>query len=110
MKKIVRLTESDLVRIVKRVISEQTKDGPVAIPKNAEIKIDDSVIQDAKKLGITFNQDEKSVDVLYSFLSWGKIDKERSRPAPHLALRCESDNATGCAHRSPGRRRHNAEP
>jgi hypothetical protein len=36
MKKIVRLTESDLVRIVKRVISEQTKDGPV-IPKNTKI-------------------------------------------------------------------------
>ena len=52
MKKVVRLTESDLVRIVKRVISEQTKNGPVAIPKNAEIKIDDSVIQDAKKMGI----------------------------------------------------------
>ena len=60
MKKVIRLTESDLVRIVKRVISEQTKDGPVAIPKNAEIKIDDSVIQDAKKIGITFKQDEKS--------------------------------------------------
>ena len=55
MKKIVRLTESDLVRIVKKVISEQTKDGPV-IPKN--IKIDDSVIQDAKKLGIEFKKDE----------------------------------------------------
>jgi len=32
MKKIVRLTESDLVKIVKRVISEQTDKGPV-IPK-----------------------------------------------------------------------------
>ena len=52
MKKVIRLTESDLVRIVKRVISEQTKDGPVVIPKNAEINIDSSVIQDAKKMGI----------------------------------------------------------
>jgi len=32
MKKVVRLTESDLVKIVKRVISEQTDKGPV-IPK-----------------------------------------------------------------------------
>ena len=55
MKKIIKLTESDLVRIVKRVISEQTKDGPV-IPKN--IKIDDNIIKDAKKLGIDFNKDE----------------------------------------------------
>jgi len=52
MKKIINLTESDLVRIVKRVISEQTKDGPVAIPKNAEINIDNNIIQDAKKMGI----------------------------------------------------------
>jgi len=51
MKKVIRLTELDLVRIVKRVISEQTKDGPV-IPKNSTLKIDDSVIQDAKKMGI----------------------------------------------------------
>jgi hypothetical protein len=54
MKKVIKLTESDLVRIVKRVISEQTKDGPVVIPKNAEINIDSSVIQDAKKMGIDF--------------------------------------------------------
>ena len=60
MKKVIKLTESDLVRIVKRVISEQTKDGPVAIPKNAEINIDNSVIQDAKKMGISFKQNEKS--------------------------------------------------
>jgi hypothetical protein len=52
MKKVIRLTESDLVRIVKRVISEQTKNGPVVIAKNAEINIDSSVIQDAKKMGI----------------------------------------------------------
>jgi hypothetical protein len=52
MKKIINLTESDLVRIVKRVITEQTKDGPVAIPKNAEINIDNNIIQDAKKMGI----------------------------------------------------------
>ena len=32
MKKVIRLTESDLVRIVNRVISEQTNKGPV-IPK-----------------------------------------------------------------------------
>ena len=32
MKKVIRLTESDLVKIVKRVISEQTDKGPV-IPK-----------------------------------------------------------------------------
>jgi hypothetical protein len=52
MKKIINLTESDLVRIIKRVITEQTKDGPVAIPKNAEINIDNNIIQDAKKMGI----------------------------------------------------------
>jgi hypothetical protein len=52
MKKIINLTESDLIRIVKRVITEQTKDGPVAIPKNAEINIDNNIIQDAKKMGI----------------------------------------------------------
>lgn len=82
MKKIVRLTESDLVRIVKRVISEQTKDGPVVIPKNAEIKIDDSVIQDAKKLGITFNQDEKSKTFL---------DKLNQSPLAMNAFYVESD-------------------
>ena len=63
MKKIVRLTESDLVRIVKRVISEQTKDGPV-IPKNTKIEIDDSVIQDAKKLGISLKKSEDPVSFL----------------------------------------------
>lgn len=57
MKKVIRLTESDLVRIIKKVISEQTKDGPV-IPKNSTLKIDDSVIQDAKKMGIEFKKDE----------------------------------------------------
>lgn len=57
MKKVVRLTESDLVRIVKRVISEQTKNGPV-IPQNSTLKIDDSVIKKAKNFGIQFKQDE----------------------------------------------------
>ena len=57
MKKVIRLTESDLVRIVKRVISEQTKNGPV-IPKNAKLEIDNSVINDFKKMGIDFKKNE----------------------------------------------------
>ncbi len=57
MKKVIKLTESDLVRIVKRVISEQTKDGPV-IPKNAKLEIDSSVINDFKKMGIEFKKSE----------------------------------------------------
>jgi len=57
MKKIINLTESDLVRIVKRVISEQTKNGPV-IPKNSKLKIDNSVINDFKKMGIDFKKEE----------------------------------------------------
>ena len=64
MKKVVRLTESDLVRIVKRVISEQTKNGPVAIPKNAEIKIDDSVINDFRKMGIILKKTEEPISLL----------------------------------------------
>jgi hypothetical protein len=40
MKKVIRLTESDLVRIIKRVISEQTKDGPVDPKKYSEYSID----------------------------------------------------------------------
>jgi hypothetical protein len=57
MKKVIKLTESDLVRIVKRVISEQTKDGPV-IPKNAKLEIESSVINDFKKMGIEFKKSE----------------------------------------------------
>ena len=57
MKKVIKLTESDLVRIVKRVISEQTKNGPV-IPKNSKLEIDNSVINDFKKMGIDFKKNE----------------------------------------------------
>jgi hypothetical protein len=46
MKKVIRLTESDLVKIVNKVIEEQkiTDKGPV-IPQNAKITIDDEALK-----------------------------------------------------------------
>jgi len=63
MKKIVKLTESDLVKIVKRVISEQTNKGPV-IPKNTKIEIEDSVINDFRKMGIILKKTEEPISLL----------------------------------------------
>ena len=53
MKKVIRLTESDLVKIVNKVIEEQkiTDKGPV-IPKNTKFKIDDNVVRDFKKFNV----------------------------------------------------------
>ncbi len=47
MKKVIRLTESDLVKIVNKVIEEQkiTDKGPV-ITKNQEFEIDDKVLKE----------------------------------------------------------------
>lgn len=62
MKKIVRLTESDLVKIVKRVIEEQITDkGPVL--KNDKISISDDI---RKKFGtIRFNEIETPETFFY---------------------------------------------
>jgi hypothetical protein len=59
MKKVIRLTESDLVKIVNKVIEEQkiTDKGPV-IPKNTKFKIDDNVVRDFKKFNVNFNKEE----------------------------------------------------
>jgi len=47
MKKVIRLTESDLVNIVKRVINEQTENGPV-INKDTKIVIPNEVLSQFK--------------------------------------------------------------
>jgi hypothetical protein len=48
MKKVIRLTESDLVNIVKRVINEQTENGPV-INKDTKIEIPSDVLSQFQK-------------------------------------------------------------
>ena len=54
MKKVIKLTESDLVKIVKRVIKEQTENGPVAKPvKTIKVPTDFS-----KNIGIDFGKEE----------------------------------------------------
>jgi hypothetical protein len=57
MKKIIKLTESDLIKIVKRVIKEQTEQGPV-IPKNSILKVDDKVINTFRKFKVDFEIEE----------------------------------------------------
>jgi hypothetical protein len=60
MKKVIRLTESDLVNIVKRVINEQTKYGPV-IPekyKNYSVDISELPIDLKKNLGVGIKEPE----------------------------------------------------
>jgi hypothetical protein len=61
MKKVIRLTESDLVKIVNKVIEEQkiTDKGPI-INKDTIIKIDDNDL--IKKYN--FNKEEKAEDFL----------------------------------------------
>ena len=57
MKKIIKLTESDLIKIVKRVIEEQTEKGPV-IPKNSILNVDDKVINTFKTFRVDFKKEE----------------------------------------------------
>ena len=58
MKKVIRLTESDLVNIVKRVINEQTEQGPV-VPKT--IKIPNDIPKD---FGLSANSEINSNEFL----------------------------------------------
>ena len=57
MKKVIKLTESDLIKIVKRVIEEQTEQGPV-IPKNSILKVDDKVINTFRTFKVDFEREE----------------------------------------------------
>jgi len=57
MKKVIKLTESDLIKIVKRVIAEQTEQGPV-IPKNSILKVDDKVINTFRTFKVDFEREE----------------------------------------------------
>lgn len=55
MKKVVRLTESDLVRIVKRVINEETSD-------TSKLKIEDIDFKEGKEYFFTvFNKDKEVI-------------------------------------------------
>jgi hypothetical protein len=68
MKRVIKLTESDLIKIVKRVISEQTENGPV-IPKNSVLKVDEDVINHFRKFNVDFKKEETPEDFL------GKLNK-----------------------------------
>jgi hypothetical protein len=68
MKKVIKLTESDLIKIVKRVIAEQTEQGPI-IPKNSILKVDDKVINHFRKFNVDFKKEETPEDFL------GKLNK-----------------------------------
>jgi len=57
MKKVIKLTESDLIKIVKRVIKEQTEQGPV-VPKNSVLKVDEDVINHFRKFNVDFKKEE----------------------------------------------------
>jgi hypothetical protein len=61
MKKVIRLTESDLVKIVNKVIEEQkiTDKGPV-IPQNAKIIIDDKALEqlNGNQFRVNFKREE----------------------------------------------------
>ncbi len=57
MKKVIKLTESDLIKIVKRVIAEQTEQGPV-VPKNSVLKVDEDVINHFRKFNVDFEKEE----------------------------------------------------
>lgn len=64
MKKVIRLTESDLARIVRRVIEEQTSISDAELKKGKEkgcytVKSGDSGLAIAKKFGITLTDLEK---------------------------------------------------
>jgi LysM repeat protein len=66
MKKVIRLTESDLTRIVRRVIEEQTNitNTELADGKRTgcyKVKLGDSALAIAKKFGITLD-DIKSLN------------------------------------------------
>ena len=65
MKKVIKLTESDLVKIVKRVIEEQITDkGP--IPDEVEkIRISDDTLRDLKSnFNLDLKQEEKREDFM----------------------------------------------
>ena len=68
MSKIIKLTETQLVSIIKRVISEQTENGPV-IPKNSILKVDEDVINHFRKFKVDFKKEETPEDFL------GKLNK-----------------------------------
>jgi hypothetical protein len=78
MKKVIKLTESDLIKIVKRVIKEQTEQGTVTttttmggpvVPKNSVLKVDDDVINHFRKFKVDFKKEETPEDFL------GKLNK-----------------------------------
>jgi hypothetical protein len=81
MKKIIRLTESDLIRIVKRVISEDaataTSTNPWTLLKNPTTANIAKTIYDAKGY---FNDDEKIVIAALSKIKdknmWWQVNKE----------------------------------
>lgn len=68
MSKIIKLTETQLLSIIKRVISEQTENGPV-IPKNSVLKVDEDVINHFRKFKVDFKKEETPEDFL------GKLNK-----------------------------------
>jgi hypothetical protein len=68
MKKVIKLTESDLIKLVKRVIKEQTEQGPV-VPKNSVLKVDEDVINHFRKFNVDFKKEETPEDFL------GKLNK-----------------------------------
>lgn len=55
MKKIIKLTEKDLTRLVKRVISEQPLEGEL---KYITLEVPESIIEKAMELGVSENRIE----------------------------------------------------
>lgn len=55
MKKIIKLTEKDLTRLVKRVISEQPLEGEL---KYITLEVPESIIEKAMELGVIENRIE----------------------------------------------------
>ena len=69
MKKVIRLTESDLVRLVKRVISEQVDDGLFSEDEKYMLKQNIKLLQDQISMVRKENFEEKKEEIKTTLIS-----------------------------------------
>lgn len=92
MKKIVRLTESDLVKLVKRVISEQNSNCPYKIQNIGGKPM--LSFKDAKSMGIIDENGELTSDGSQAFASLGNVGPDGGMDTKFMLLYKRSTAST----------------
>ena len=96
MKKIVRLTESDLVRLVKRVIKENEYTPEIKVGDKVYVPIQDMIYKVVKisKIGITgkpLSSEEKGDEMDFSFDEIEKLHHQKTKDN-EIQLNKDKDN------------------